>query len=443
MVASVDLSAGSLETEQGLLEFNLDRGKHFNGRFELPFKVGSGLNLEFKIDQTTDIEKAQIDGSLKITLNDLVALKWLLPGLDDLSGTFSTDLQLNGRLMKPKIEGVIAINNVGLIYTPLGMDISELRLKGHFQSYSNSTLEGSFIAGEGKGEILVGIDNSGNQTKIDLKIAGSELQLLNAPGLRLKATPNLRAVFTDNQLNIEGSIDIPNARITPPPGMISSTPVSADVIVTGLEIEEEEEKELPISILGTVKISLGDDVRFKMDGLETQLTGGLDLLFEGDSPMPLARGSIQLVDGFFNQYGQNLNFKDSEIQFDGKSASNPVLDIYAVRHIFADPEVELAGIHITGRPDDIRLTLYTDPETDQESAVAYIATGSNFDHGNGVGTLNIGTYVYPKLFVSYGIGLFDTGNEVSARYELTGNWAVQGTSSDSGAGVDVLYSIDR
>ncbi|MCF6262148.1 MAG: translocation/assembly module TamB domain-containing protein [Xanthomonadales bacterium] len=446
IVASLDLDAGMLETEQGLLEFNFDREKNLSGRFDLPFKVGTGLNLEFNIAQTTDIENARIEGKLKVVLDDLIALKWLLPGLDDLSGTFATDMQIKGRLLTPELEGSIAINDVGLTYTPLGIEISKLNLKGNLQSHRNSILEGSFIVGEGQGDIQVGIDNSGAKTKLDLRITGTDLQLLNAPGLKLKITPDLALVLSEDQLSIEGSIEIPSARITPPPGVISSTPLSDDVVVTGLEtivVVVEEEKTLPLSIHGSVKVSLGDDVHFEMASIETQLTGRLDLLFEGDSPMPTARGSIQLVDGFFRQYGQNLNFLNSEIRFDGKAASNPVLDIYAVRHIFADPEVKLAGIHISGRPDDIRLKLYTDPETDQESAVAYLATGGSFDHGNGVGSLNIGTYIYPKLFVSYGIGLFDTGNEVSARYELTGNWAVQGTSADSGSGVDVLYSIDR
>ncbi|MCF6226542.1 MAG: hypothetical protein L3J22_09625, partial [Xanthomonadales bacterium] len=56
IIASLDLEAGMLETEQGLLEFNFDREKNLSGRFDLPFKVGTGLNLEFNIAQTTDIE---------------------------------------------------------------------------------------------------------------------------------------------------------------------------------------------------------------------------------------------------------------------------------------------------------------------------------------------------------------------------------------------------
>lgn len=444
IIASVDTTAGSLETNQGLFAFKLDPGNQLKGLFDLPFKVGTGLKLEFNIDHTTDLEAANFTGKLDIVLDDLVALKWLAPGLDDLSGTFETHLQAQGKLVEPQFEGLIDINNVGLVYTPLGLEISKLNLEGKLASGANSNLQGSFIAGEGEGQINVGINNSSEQSTLKFSITGTDLQLLNAPNLKLKASLDLSALMSNNQLALNGSIDIPSALITPPPGMISSTPVSEDVVVSGLDIKEvTQKKELPLDINGTVRVTLGDDVRFVMDIVKTRLVGGVELMFEGNSGIPTATGSIQLVDGFFHQYGQNLEFLDSEIRFDGKEVSNPLLDIYAVRRIFADPEVEFAGINIAGRPDAIRMKLYTDPETDQESAVAYLATGSNFDHGNGVGALNIGTYIYPKLFVSYGIGLFDTGNEVSARYELTGNWAIQGTSAESGSGVDVLYSIDR
>ncbi len=56
--------------------------------------------------------------------------------------------------------------------------------------------------------------------------------------------------------------------------------------------------------------------------------------------------------------------------------------------------------------------------------------------------LTVGRYLSPKLYVSYGVGLFEPGSVVRLRYELTEHWKVQGESGTS-SGADILYTIER
>ena len=55
----------------------------------------------------------------------------------------------------------------------------------------------------------------------------------------------------------------------------------------------------------------------------------------------------------------------------------------------------------------------------------------------------IGKYLSPDLFVSYGIGLFDSVSTVRLEYSLTENWKVSTESSTLSSGGDITYTIER
>jgi translocation and assembly module TamB len=89
------------------------------------------------------------------------------------------------------------------------------------------------------------------------------------------------------------------------------------------------------------------------------------------------------------------------------------------------------------------LETYTEPMTTRERALALLVTGSDFDYEQGVGAVEVGMYVAPRLFISYGVGLFDDQNVISARFDLGKGFGVKATSGQREAGVDISYTIDR
>ena len=72
-----------------------------------------------------------------------------------------------------------------------------------------------------------------------------------------------------------------------------------------------------------------------------------------------------------------------------------------------------------------------------------LVTGSDFDLEQGIGAIDFGTYIAPKLFVSYGVGLFDQENVISARYDLGKSFGIKATSGQKESGVDLIYRIER
>jgi translocation and assembly module TamB len=142
-------------------------------------------------------------------------------------------------------------------------------------------------------------------------------------------------------------------------------------------------------------------------------------------------------------YGQLLEITEGLIRFPKVPANNPRLRIRAERDIFGNSQVKRAGILVDGTAKQPTVEAYTEPRTTEERALTLLVTGSDFDLEQGVGAIDFGTYIAPKLFVSYGVGLFDQENVISARYDLGRGFGVKASSGQKESGVDLIYRIER
>jgi len=86
---------------------------------------------------------------------------------------------------------------------------------------------------------------------------------------------------------------------------------------------------------------------------------------------------------------------------------------------------------------------YTVPVTNEDRAWTLLITGTDFDQGQGVSGFDVGTYIAPRLYVSYGISLFDDENVFSVRYDIRKGLGIKATSGQRETGLDVSYTIDK
>ena len=133
----------------------------------------------------------------------------------------------------------------------------------------------------------------------------------------------------------------------------------------------------------------------------------------------------------------------ASIRFPNVPASNPHLDIRAERKIYGNSLVTTAGVMVNGTLKRPQTEAYTLPATNADRARVLLITGSDFDYEQGVGAVNVGTYIAPRLYLSYGVGLFEEGNVISARYELKRNFGVKATSGQDETGIDISYTIEK
>ena len=55
----------------------------------------------------------------------------------------------------------------------------------------------------------------------------------------------------------------------------------------------------------------------------------------------------------------------------------------------------------------------------------------------------IGKYLTPSLYVSYGIGIFESVNTLKLRYAFAPRWRLETETSSKASGGDLIYNIER
>jgi translocation and assembly module TamB len=235
---------------------------------------------------------------------------------------------------------------------------------------------------------------------------------------------------------------VPEAWISPTATLTGRVTESPDVVLLGDSGDQAAaEKTSTNRIAGQLAVILGDSVRVETDQLDIKLTGATNLRWIGGS-VPVAEGQV-FVNGKVEAWGPRLDISDGRVRWAQSPADNPQLDIRAERDVFGNTAVRSAGVHISGPAQRPEVLSYTQPLTTQERAWSVLLTGSDVDYGQGVGALDVGTYIAPRIFLSYGISLFDSDNVVGIRYDLKKGWGVKATSGARDSGVDLSYTIEQ
>ena len=162
----------------------------------------------------------------------------------------------------------------------------------------------------------------------------------------------------------------------------SSAPtLPGDVRVSGEQIPqdlpEEKDAEASLRIASDLEVELGDKLKINGMGAEARLGGKLQV--GGFLPAdPQLTGVVNIVDGSYQAYGQNLKFTKGLIRFTGP-VDNPSLDIEAKRPYLP---VEV-GISITGQASNPRISLISKPSMSETNKLSWLVLGVPPDEAGG------------------------------------------------------------
>ncbi|MBT8056374.1 MAG: translocation/assembly module TamB domain-containing protein [Gammaproteobacteria bacterium] len=434
-----------LETGQGLLSVQLKKGEITRGQFSLPI-VGQGeVGLEFEIGDISEGLAAPVAGTLTARLNDLDVLGVFIPLVDEVAGSLQLDLDISGTVDQPYFNGRIDLRDGLFRHTASGLVLSDIQLNGQIRDEKKTELTGRFNAVQGEGRLAATVDLTDPLSPgLELSVYGQGLKIFDAEDLVMTVDPDISMAWRDGALHLDGRLAVPEAVMAP--SIIPSPAVaeSEDVQIVAGSLPEAgaaPSKRRKIPVFGSLELTLGRGVAIDLSVAEVDVTG--ETRFEWNGPlMPMARGSLEL-EGEILAFGQRLEITDGKIGFPEVPADNPHLNIQAERLIYGNSEIRRAGLLVTGTLRRMLIEPYTDPMTTRERAQTLLITGSDFNMERGVGAVSIGTYIAPKVFLSYGVGVFSTNNVVSVRYDLGSGWGVMATSGDSQTGVDIGYTVEN
>ena len=421
-------------------------------------------------------------GDLRVRLPDLAWLPVLSPEIAGAQGALDADLHVSGSSRSPSLDGQLRLKGGRVQLTTPGIELTEL--DASFERGRDAPLllhasaksgDGTFVV-EGKFETL--------QPRLTgaLTVKGDNVLGFNRPDIRAWLSPDLALTLDGTRARLTGEIGVPKAEITPRELDRGGVAPSGDQVI----IEEAEAGPAGRGLLveTEVKIALGDNVRFEGLGLKTQLTGAITALDDAQQPTR-GLGQLQLVGGRYKAYGQELEIETGRLIFGGGPITDPAIDVTAVRKPREDIKV---GLRARGRLDAPEFSLFSEPAMAQEEQLSWLVlgrslsatldsnqrtqlsgaamslglTGGDYLAGKlaprlgldevslgakpgetaDLARFTIGKYLSPKLFVSYGYGLFQPGHFFRMQYELGKRFKLVGESGVQQGG-DLLYTIER
>ena len=452
--AALALSAGQfgpaddpetrVATGPGQFGFELDEGELRAGRLELEF-VGRGrAEVDWGVEALVLDGTGRLHGRARIEALDLSVLESLWPQVDRIGGRFDADLELGGSVSDPRFDGDFSLRDAGLSWTMLAVTVQDLEVQGRVTPDDQLVFKGPFMMGAGTGTVQGFVDFADPAAPAwSVDVEGQGLRIANLPTLQVDADPKIQVAWRESGYALSGDITIPNARIAPSGEIFSRVAESADVrVVAGAAESEVQTEELrPVNLEGSLKVALGDEVRLQMQAVDAGLSGKITLDWAQDL-VPTAKGLVR-VNGEVRVFGPLLNIDDGRVRFAGGPVNDPALNIRAVRDIYGNTQIHTAGVMVSGTATRPLIEAYTNPLTTRERAWALLITGQDFEYGQGVGAFDIGTYIAPRLYISYGVSLFDDANVVSARYDLRRGFGIKATSSQTENGLDISYTLTR
>ena len=432
-----------VETGPGRVTFDVRDGRLLEGRLVLPMPGTGRIDGEFTLADVGDIAGSAIDGRLNAVVDDIDVVRVLVPLLDEAHGRLVADVTLAGTASGPRLAGEARLDDGLLVYRPLGTRLEQLTLRSRIEPDGSFEVSGAFLAGEGRGTITSSGAYGAGAAPLSVAIRGNSLRVIDVRDVTATADADLEIGFSDGLVTLNGNVVVPHARISPRSLPATRYTESEDVVIVAGELPDERDREADsgIRLDGALAVSLGSDVVVDIDLAKATVTG--TTRFEWDENLvPLANGRYDIA-GDVQAYGQVLQITEGMIRFTNVPADNPTIRIRAEREIFGNSQIKTAGVLIAGTVKRPIVEAYTDPATTEERALTLLVTGSDFDMEQGVGAIDFGTYIAPRLFVSYGVGLFDQENVISARYDLGRGFGVKATSGQKESGVDFIYRIER
>ncbi|USE36955.1 translocation/assembly module TamB domain-containing protein [Endozoicomonas sp. SCSIO W0465] len=416
-----------------------------------------------------------LSGQARLQAMHLNVLQPLIPDIGNIAGILSADTRMGGTLKAPLLFGNLTLRDGRLTakqeMVTVSNLITELNMDGN-----KGKVSGSMKVGDGKLDLSGNLDWQQMPPSGVVTIQGQNLGA-KVPGmLQLRASPDLKLTIGKAQ-TLTGNITIPWARVNIKQLPRQAVKPSDDVvIITPGTRETVLHAGLPFSM--DVNVVLGNDIKIDAYGLKSDLGGHLLLDLQPGKPL-VADGSIQLINGGYHQFGQDLLIKEGNIIFSGP-LTNPYLAVNAIRNPDSIEGDVSVGIQVSGPPSRPTFSIYSDPPMPQQDQWSYLLRGRGIDDGDssavqsmlidfgvsqfgGVVTsigkkiglsdvtldtqgsgddtqVTIGGTVAPGLRVQYGAGVFNSIAEVKVRYELMPRLYLQAISGLAQA-VDLFYQF--
>jgi translocation and assembly module TamB len=419
-----------------------------------------------------------LQGTIDADLRSLAFLEAASSEIANVHGSLAGNLQLSGTLAEPQFQGRIQTRGFSAELPRAGLKLHDGEFAINGDAQGRLAITGQIASGGGVLHVGGSVGLAAN-APLALDITGDKVLVADIPAAHVIASPDLHVTRADGVFALTGSVTIPEARVEveklPGQGPAQASP---DVVIVDAPPAAQV---APMAMNADIEVKLGDKVKVRGYGLDGTVHGQLAVRAR-PGQTATGRGEIR-VDGKYQAYGQNLGIERGRLLFAGTRLDNPGLDIRAVRNIRSQDIT--VGLSIRGTAQRPILTVFSDPAMEQAEALSYLVTGrplNSLKSGEG-DTLNTaaqalgglagdrlaksigarlgleagvsssealggsaftaGKYLSPRLFLSYGVGLFTPGQVITLRYTLNRFLQFEAENATTGNRASFNYRIEK
>jgi len=430
-----------------------------------------------------------LDGQVELQFDALEWVEALVPALTQVQGRLSGLAILGGTLNDPHLGGTLTLLDGALQVPALGLQFQDLSANLLSDNRERLAIQGQATSGTGTLTFFSDIDAPlSEERQLHLTLQGKDFTLVERPELHMTITPDLTVNANAQGVDITGTLALPlmDVAITSLPE--SAIDVSADTVLVvqptdGPDVRNAAETRLSsldgLPLTAQISLQLGEDVHFSGWGLDADLSGALEIT-QRATGAPLTYGELTVTEGSYQTYGRTLNIEHGKLLFFG-SYDNPALDIRATR----ETDDVKVGVQMNGTLRNIRSQLFSTPTLPDGDIIAVMLTGrplaevgsqdsnalvgaittlginqgqnltnqirsqlgldtlaitSTGDVANS--SLTLGKYLTPRIFIQYGIGLFETESTLAVDYTLSERVKLE-AKSGSTQSLDITYTVER
>ena len=461
------------ETAQGSLSSSLNNGGTLSGEVRLANLSGAAPSIE---------------GKAKLSFPDLSPVGLFVPQLANVKGAGEANVAVTGTLAQPQVTGTAQLHQLAAEAPQVGIKLHDGEIQADIQPGNAIKLSGKI--GSGSGEVSID-GNTSTAGVLSVKVQGKDFQAADMPGASVVIAPDLTFERSKERMLLFGRVVVSKAAVdlSKLPKQQGATQASPDVVVIDDNKAVEQSKSVPLEVNVALVFNKNDrslegygrdDVTLIGYGLNAKVDGWLDI-HERQGEPTTGNGEIHLT-GLYKAYGQDLTIQQGRLLFAGQAIDDPQVNLVGTRTV----EAVTAKLTVSGSAKKPQLEVSADPTMSQTDALSYLVTGKPINEassgqgdlvqsaarslGGAAGNLlakglgkrlgiseigvqdsdaiggsafTVGQYLSPRLYLSYGVGLFEPGQVVTLRYRISNRVsleAVQGTLNQR-AGIN--YRIEK
>ena len=441
-----------------------------------------------RIDGQLGITGAQqaLSGQVELHLGNLAFVELLSHELANVRGRADARVQFAGSLAQPRVIGQAELGDFAAEIPAAGLTLAQGQL--HVTTLDGQQLQIRGSVHSGKGSVAVdGSAGLGGTRPTRLTVKGSEFTAVDIPAASVVLSPDLVVQQGAAGIDITGAVSLDRARVNVDklPGAGASA-ASPDVVVVDAKQPQDAAGRTPLNAV--VKVDLGEQTHITGLGLDGRVSGVLTVI-EKPGRATVGQGQIA-VNGTYRAYGQDLKIQRGQLLFASTPIDNPGLNIRAVRKLNPNATIDEGqevGLYVSGTAQRPILTVFSNPVMEQSDALSYLITGKPLSEvkggegsmvsaaaqalGSAAGDLlakrigsqlglddigvssnealggssafTVGKYLSPRLYLSYGVGLFEPGEVITLRYRLSKRWNLEAQQATDFSRASLNYRLER